>query len=71
MGRWVFGGEVDLDWTEARGDNTCLAYSGNYVSADCRVKTDALGTIAGRIGYAAGMEGRTLLFAKVRRGLDL
>ena len=64
MGRWVLGAEADVDFTEARGDNTCLAYSGNYVSADCRVKTDAFGTIAGRIGYAAGPEGRTLLFAK-------
>ena len=64
MNKWVWGVEADADWAEADGRNTCLAYSGDYVSADCRVRTNALGTIAGRLGYAAGPEGRTLLFAK-------
>jgi opacity protein-like surface antigen len=64
MGKWVFGAEAEVDWADARGDNTCLAYSGNYVSADCRVRIDAQGTIAGRVGYAAGLDGRTLVFAK-------
>ncbi len=63
-GKWVFGAEADVDWADARGDNTCLAYSGNYVSADCRVRIGALGTIAGRIGYAVGLGGRTLIYAK-------
>jgi opacity protein-like surface antigen len=64
VNKWVWGLEVDADWTDARGDNTCLAFSGDYVSADCRVRTNALGTIAGRLGYAAGPDNRTLLFAK-------
>ena len=64
MNKWVWGVEADADWADADGRNTCLAYSGDYVSADCRVRTNALGTIAGRLGYAAGPEGRTLLFAK-------
>ena len=64
MQRWVLGLEVDADWAELDGNNTCLAFSGNYVSADCRVKTNALGTIAGRIGYTFGPEGRSLLFVK-------
>ncbi len=62
---WVLGLEADADWAELDGNNTCLAYSGNYVSADCRVKTNALGTIAGRVGFTFGPEGRSLLFAKV------
>ncbi len=64
MNNWVWGVEADADWADADARNTCLAYSGDYVSADCRVRTNALGTIAGRLGYAAGPEGRTLLFAK-------
>ena len=64
MNKWVWGVEADADWADADARNTCLAYSGDYVSADCRVRTNALGTIAGRLGYAAGPEGRTLLFAK-------
>ncbi len=64
MNKWVWGVEADADWAEADGRNTCLAYSGDYISADCRVRTNALGTLAGRLGYAAGPEGRTLVFAK-------
>jgi len=64
MDKWVWGVEADADWAETDGRNTCLAHSGNYVSADCRVETNALGTIAGRLGYAAGPEGRTLVFAR-------
>ena len=61
---WVLGLEADADWAELDGNNTCLAFSGNYVSADCRVKTKALGTIAGRVGVTFGPDGRSLLFAK-------
>ena len=64
MNNWVWGVEADADWADADARNTCLAYSGDYISADCRVRTNALGTIAGRLGYAAGPEGRTLLFVK-------
>ncbi len=64
MNKWVVGVEADADWAGSDGRNTCLARSGDYVSADCRVKTNALGTLAGRLGYAAGPEGRTLVFAK-------
>ncbi len=64
MQRWVLGLEADADWAELDGNNTCLAFSGNYVSADCRVKTNALGTIAGRLGVTFGPDGRSLLFAK-------
>jgi opacity protein-like surface antigen len=64
MNNWVWGVEADADWADSDARNTCLAYSGDYISADCRVRTNALGTIAGRLGYAAGPEGRTLLFAK-------
>ena len=64
MQRWVLGLEADADWAELDGNNTCLAFSGNYVSADCRVKTNALGTVAGRVGYTFGPDGRSLIFAK-------
>ena len=49
-GHWVYGLSFDANWVDADGTNTCLAYSGNYVSANCRVQTNAYGTLAGRLG---------------------
>src|SRR6516162_2974250 len=46
------------------GTATCLASSGFFISANCRVRPDAVGTATGRVGFAAGPLGRTLLYVK-------
>jgi opacity protein-like surface antigen len=63
-GSAVFGIEADSSFTELTGSATCFAYSGFFISADCRARTDVLGTLTGRLGIAAGPEGRTLVYAK-------
>ena len=62
--KWVFGVEADANWLSSDGTNTCFAYSGTYVSSSCHSKPDAFGTLTGRIGYAAGAAGHTLLYGK-------
>jgi outer membrane immunogenic protein len=42
----VFGLETDLDWTNIRGSATCGALS-------CETRNSYLGTVRGRLGYAA------------------
>jgi opacity protein-like surface antigen len=61
---WVLGVEADLSAMNATGTNTCLASSGLFFSANCAVRQSALGTVTGRVGYATGPLGRTLLYAK-------
>lgn len=64
LGRSIFGVEADASWADLFGTETCLAYSGYYVSANCRAHQAALGTIAGRLGWLAGPDAATLLYAK-------
>jgi opacity protein-like surface antigen len=61
---FVLGAEADASALGAFGTNTCLASSGFFFSANCRVRPDAFGTFTGRIGFAAGPYGRTLIYAK-------
>jgi opacity protein-like surface antigen len=73
---WVFGIEADLSASDSVGTNTCLASSGFFVSANCRVRPDLTSTFTGRVGYAFGSDGRTLLYLKgglaaVRDKIDL
>ncbi len=63
-GAFVHGLEADATWADMDGTNTCFAYSGYYVSSNCRARLDALGTFAGRVGWALPWDGATLLFAK-------
>jgi opacity protein-like surface antigen len=62
FGRNVLGVETDANWAELEGTNTCFAFSGYYVSANCRGRIDALGTLAGRYGWTFGDS--TLLYGK-------
>lgn len=62
--RWVFGLEGDISALGADGTDTCLAFSDLFVSANCHVHPQVSGTFTGRIGYAAGPEGHTLLYGK-------
>jgi opacity protein-like surface antigen len=61
---WVLGGEADAYAVSADGTATCLASSGSFFSANCHVRQTAAGNLTGRVGYAAGTGGRTLIYAK-------
>jgi opacity protein-like surface antigen len=61
---FVLGAEADASALGAFGTNTCLASSGFFFSSNCRVRPDAFGTFTGRVGFAAGPQGRTLIYAK-------
>lgn len=61
---WVLGVEVDASAIDADGTNTCLAYSGQFVSANCRVREHVVGTLTGRLGHAFGPDGRSLMYVK-------
>ncbi|ABD07437.1 conserved hypothetical protein [Rhodopseudomonas palustris HaA2] len=61
---WVLGIELDASALDADGTDTCLAYSGQFVSANCRVREHALGTVTGRIGRVFGPQGRSLAYLK-------
>jgi opacity protein-like surface antigen len=61
---WVLGVEVDASALDADGTDTCLAYSGQFVSANCRVREHVLGSLTGRIGHAFGPQGRSLIYVK-------
>jgi opacity protein-like surface antigen len=61
---WVLGAEADISALDSDGTNTCLAFSGYFVSATCRSRPDLTATFTARLGYAFGPSGRTLFYAK-------
>src|SRR5215468_4528870 len=61
---WVFGVEADASLANLDGTNTCFAFSGTFTSLNCRAHTDAFGTATGRVGWAFGPFGRSLVYAK-------
>jgi opacity protein-like surface antigen len=70
FGSTVVGVELDLSAADLDGTNTCFAFSGFFVSANCRVHTTSLGTLTGRLGWAVGPQGRTLLYGKAGAAWD-
>jgi len=62
-GRTLLGLEADASFADMDGTNTCFAFSGFYVSANCRAKIDALGTLTGRFGFLP-FDARTLVYGK-------
>ena len=62
--RLVFGIEADLSGLVSTGTNTCLAASGYFISANCRVEPKVSTTLTPRIGYAIDPGARTLLYIK-------
>ena len=60
----VIGLEADLDWLDSDGTNTCLAASGLFVSANCRVRPSMMGDLTARVGMAYGRSNHSLLYAK-------
>jgi opacity protein-like surface antigen len=63
---WVFGVEAEVSGLASwpGGTNTCFAFSGLFVSANCRVRPEIVPTFTGRVGFATGPQGRTLLYVK-------
>jgi opacity protein-like surface antigen/outer membrane protease len=62
--RWLFGVEADLSALASTGTNTCLAFSGNFLSANCRSTPNASSTLTARAGYVIDPEKRTLFYLK-------
>jgi opacity protein-like surface antigen/outer membrane protease len=61
---WVVGVEADASWLTSDGTNTCLAFSGLFVSANCRARPNMIGDLTGRIGWAYGYSNHSLLYIK-------
>ncbi len=51
FGQALVGLEADASWADLFGTDTCFAYSGFYVSGNCRAERRALGTLAARFGW--------------------
>lgn len=64
VGRGILGLEADASWADLFGTETCFAYSGFYVSANCRSQVDALGTLAARFGWLVNPDADTMLYGK-------
>ncbi|HEX3506381.1 MAG TPA: outer membrane beta-barrel protein [Xanthobacteraceae bacterium] len=62
--RFVLGIEADLSGLVSDGTNTCLASSGFFLSANCRVTPNVSTTVTPRIGYAVDPARHTLLYIK-------
>lgn len=63
-GAAVYGLEADLSWADMDGTNTCFAFSGTFVSSNCAVHINAMGTFAGRLGWTLPFDSRTLVYGK-------
>ena len=72
----VLGVEADASWLTSDGTNTCLAYSGNFVSANCRAQPNTMGDLTARVGWAYGQFNHSLFYVKggaafVRNQIDI
>lgn len=64
FGHGMLGLEADASWADLFATDTCLAYSGYYVSANCRSDVSAFGTLAARFGWLVGPDASTLIYGK-------
>jgi opacity protein-like surface antigen len=80
FGRWVVGGQADVDWADLNGTFTCLqpahslgrtlppqnlpGFLGGAYGATCEMQPRWFGTLTGRAGIAIGPYGNMLLYAK-------
>jgi outer membrane immunogenic protein len=60
--RWVFGIEGQASWANLEGEAAISGVTAGYNGF--RTEIDVIGSIAGRIGYAFGATGQTLIFVK-------
>lgn len=55
-GEWVFGIEADADWADISGSSVVgcgtVTFTGLSATTTCETKSDWLGTVRGRVGYA-------------------
>jgi opacity protein-like surface antigen len=63
-GQWVYGVELAASGVVSDGTNTCLAFSGFYVSSNCHANPNFLATATGRLGVTFGAQGHTLAYVK-------
>ena len=70
LGRTLLGIEADVSWADFFGTNTCFAYSGFYVSANCVADADALGTLSGAPRLDLGCGRRDVALRQSRRCVD-
>lgn len=63
-GDMVLGLEADANLADMDGTNTCFAYSGSFISANCRAHINALGTVTGRVGWVLPFDPAMLLYGK-------
>ena len=61
---FLLGAEADASASIGDGTVTCLASSGIFISANCRVRPQSTGSLTGRVGYVTGPRGHTLIYAK-------
>lgn len=62
VARWVYGFEGDYSWADISGRSDLCGLSVGNPHA-CGTKLSSLGTLRGRVGYAAGAIGNWLLYA--------
>lgn len=60
----MIGLEAGLAWLDSDGTNTCLAFSGDFVSANCRARPNLMGDLTGRVGWTYGRFNHSLIYAK-------
>jgi len=60
----VMGVETDASWLTSDGTNTCLAFSGYFVSATCRARPNFVGDLTARVGWAYGLLNHSLIYVK-------
>ncbi len=60
----MLGVEADASWLASDGTNTCLAYSGNFVSANCHAQPNTMGNLTARVGWAYGQFNHSLFYVK-------
>ena len=60
----VLGVEADASWLTSHGTNTCLAYSGLFVSANCSAQPNMTADLTARVGWAYGYSNRSLFYVK-------
>ena len=60
----VLGVEADASWLTSDGTNTCLAFSGFFVSANCRAQPNMMGDLTARVGWAYGQFNHSLFYVK-------
>jgi opacity protein-like surface antigen len=61
---FLLGAEADASASIGDGTMTCFASSGLFTSANCRVRSQSIGSLTGRVGYVTGPRGHTLIYAK-------